>query len=157
MKQSGIIVKVIIKKEFDGNTYVGSCENIPGCYVQARQENELSPRIRRALLVIKKNCEERKQPFPSGIDRPLFDIRIRFDELSTEQLIKFFEHQKYHLEYIDGESALLMNSAYPFNRVHLPRVHRLSPMLIKKMFGEQNTVFVGNNGMKINTSVSSSA
>lgn len=150
-------MKVVIKKEFDGNTYVGSCENIPGCYVQAHQENEISLKIRKALMVLKKNCEERKQPFPAGTDRPLFDIRIRFDELSTEQLIKFFEHQKYHLEYIDNDCALLMNSAYPFNRVHLPRVRRLSPLLVQKLFGEQNTIFVGSRRMKLNTSVSSSA
>ncbi len=150
-------MKVIIKKEFDGNMYVGSCENIPGCYVQARQENEISSKIRKALSIIKRNCEERKQNFPSGNDRPLFDIRIRFDELSTEQLIKFFEHQKYHLEYIDDDSALMMNSSYPFNRVHLPRVHRLSPVLVRKMFGEQNTIYVGTNELKLNTNVSSTA
>ncbi len=150
-------MKVIIKKEFDGNVYVGSCENIPGCYVQTRQDNEISSKIKKALQIIKHNCEERKQSFPYGNDRPLFDIRIRFDELSTQQLIKFFEHQKYHLEYIDDESALLMNSSYPFNRVHLPRVHRLSPMLVRKMFGEQNTIYVGNDKMKINTAISSSA
>jgi len=148
-------MKIVIKKEFDGNLYIGSCENIPGCYVQTRQEKDLSPKIKRALMLIKRNCEERKQPFPSGLDKPLFDIRIRFDELSTEQLVKFFEHQKYHLEYIDEESLLVMNVSYPFNLVHLPRVHHLSPLLIQKIFGEQNTIYVGSREMKLNSQVSS--
>lgn len=151
------IMKIVIKKEFDGNLYIGSCENIPGCYVQTRQEKDISLKIKRALMLIKRNCEERNQPFPTGIDKPLFDIRIRFDELSTEQLVKFFEHQKYHLEYIDEESLILMNASYPFNRVHLPRVHHLSPLLIRKIFGEQNTIYVGSREMKLNSQVSSTA
>lgn len=145
---------VVIKKEFDGSSYVGSIENIPGCYVQTGQESDISKDIRRALLLIKKTCEQRHQPFPSGIDKPIFDIRIRFDDLSTEQLIKFFEHQKYHLEYIDEESVVLLNASYPFNIVHLPRRLSLSPLLVQKIFGEQNTIYVGSNKLRIRSSVS---
>lgn len=148
-------MKILIKKEFDGNFYIGSCENIPGCYVQSRHENEISTKVKRALLLIKRNCEERNQHFPSGIDKPLFDIRIRFEELSTEQLIKFFEHQKYHMEYVDAESVILMNTSYPFNLVHLPRAQYLSPLLIRKIFGEKNTVYVGSKDMKYSSSISS--
>lgn len=150
-------MKIVIKKKFDGNVYVGSCENIPGCYIQTRQESDISAKIRRALMLIKKNCDERNQPFPSGHDQPIFDIRIRFDELPSEQLVKFFEHQKYHLEYIDEESLILLNASYPFNRVHLPRVRNVSPLLVQKIFGEENTIFVGSGKMKLRSSVSSSA
>jgi len=151
------LMKITIKIEFDGRFYIGSCENIPGCYVQARKSDEINLKIKRALTVVKRNCDERSQSFPTGPDRPLFDTRIRFDELSTDQLVKFFEHQKYHLEFIDEESVLVMNSSYPFNRIHLPRVDRLSPLLVQKLFGKENTIYVGASPFQLNTKVSSSA
>ncbi len=151
-------MKIVIKKEFDGIWYLGSCDNIPGVYVQGLREQDINIKIKRALALIKNNCDTHRQPFPSGFDKPLFDIRIRFETLSTEKLIKFFEHQKYHLDYIDQESVILINASYPFNRVHLPRVNHLSPLLIQKIFGLQNTIYVGRNkNYPINSPVSSSA
>jgi len=150
-------MKIVIKKEFDGNLYIGASENIPGIYVQAHQEKNISLHYKRALSLIKKICEDRSLPFPSGNESTLFDMRIRFDELSTEKLIKFFEHQKYHLEFIDEDSAILMNSSYPFNLVHLPRTNHLSPVLVSKIFGEENTIYVGSRELKYTTPVSTSA
>ncbi len=150
-------MKIIIKKEFDGLFYVGSCENIPGCYVQSRTSGDIHQKIKQAIAIIKRNCDERSQQFPVGTDQPLFDTRIRFDVLTTDQLVKFFEHQKYHLEYIDSQSVLLMNSSFPFNRVHLPRTDQLSPLIVQKIFGADNTIYVGRKGMQYNEQISSTA
>jgi len=147
-------MKIIIKKEFDGRNYIGTCENIPGCYVQAQNEDKLKINIMRALKIIKQSCAQRNQPFPNGKDRPLFDVRIRFDSLSTDKLVRFFESRNYHIEYIDEKSVLLLNSDFPFNYVHLPRFDRLSPLLIQKIFGKENTIHIDRKGMKLSTSVS---
>lgn len=150
-------MKIVIKKEFDGTWYHAFCENIPGIYVQTLQEQELNTKMKRALTLIRNNCDSHRQPFPSGFDKPLFDIRIRFDKLTTDQLVKFFENQKYHVDYIDQESVILVNASYPFNRIHLPRVSQLSPLLVQKIFGEQNTIYTGGEMNMLNTRVSSSA
>ena len=148
-------MKIIIKKEYDGQFYVGSCENVPGCYVQARTEDELRKRIQRALLIIKKSCQLKSQPFPTGSDRPILNLKIRFKDLSTDQLVKILESHQYHLEYMDEQSVLLVNTEFPFNRIHLPRSTSLSPLLVEKIFGKENTIWVGSRkNLKLSRSVS---
>jgi len=148
-------MKIIIKKEFDGQMYVGSCDNVPGCYTQSISEQELRQRIQKALLLIKKSCKEKNQPFPMGADRPILDLKIRFKELSTDQLVKILENYSYHLEYIDDESVLLTNTEFPFNRIHLPRSSNLSPLFVEKIFGKENTMWVGDRkNLKLRRSVS---
>ena len=147
-------MKIILKKEFDGNNIVGNCDNIPGCFYQAQDKNALEAGLLKGLNIIKQNCAQRNQEFPEGKNHPLFNIRIRFDALSTDQLVKFFESNNYHLEYIDQDSVLLLNSSFPFNRVYMPRRKQLSHLLIEKIFGKNNTVFIGQKGMRLNTSVS---
>ncbi len=151
-------MKITIKKEFDGNLFIGSCENVPGCYVQASSEDMISPKIKKALGIIKQNCDQQRQPFPTEQDQPLFDVRIRFDVLSTKKLVHFFNQQRYHIGFENSESVLLINSNFPFNRVHLPQEKALSPFIVKKIFGERNTVYLGKPPqMKINPRLSSSA
>jgi len=147
-------MKIVVKKEFDGSVYVGSCENVPGCYTQGRTEDEVRERLQRALLLIKRKSEQRRQPFPSGNDRPILDVRIKFNTLSTDQLVKILESYRYHLVHLDEESALLINREFPFNLIHLPRSNSLSPLLVKKIFGADNTQWVGNKKMKLSKSVS---
>jgi len=147
-------MKIIFKKEFDGRVHTGSCENVPSCFVQADDPETLKARFLRAVQIIKQSCEQRNQPFPRGSDRQLLDIRIKFNTLSTEQLVKIFVSKNYHVEFENSESVLLLNSDYPFNRVHLPRTKRLSPQLVRKIFGSENAIYVGRSPMKLNASVS---
>lgn len=147
-------MKITIKKEFDGHCFVGNCDNIPGCFYQAEEKEALQEGLVKGLNIIRQNCSQRNQAFPTGKDTPLFDIRIRFDSLSTDQLVKFFESHNYHMEYIDPDCVLLLNSNFPFNRVFLPRRKHLSYLLVEKIFGVKNTVFIGRRRMKLNASVS---
>ncbi|NOX88383.1 MAG: hypothetical protein GXO77_05095 [Calditrichaeota bacterium] len=139
-------MKIILKKEFDGRTYVAFCENVPGVYVQATSKEQLNQRVSKALALLKHYCEQRNQPFPIGEDKPLFDIRIRFNSLSTEQLVDFFHKRNYHIEFEDADSVLLMNSFFPFNRVHLPKTNHISPIIVRRIFGSQNAIYVGGHG-----------
>lgn len=146
------VMKILIKKEFDGQMYIGSCENIPNCYVQSLNPDDLTNKLKKALLILKRHCEDRHLAFPLGHDRPLLNLKIRFDQLSTEHIIKIFERNNYHQVYFDEDSVLLMNSEFPFNRVHLPRTAQLSPLLVRKLFGENNAIQVIKNKMKLSSS-----
>lgn len=147
-------MKIILKEEHDGRCFIGSCHNIPGCFFQAESKDALHEGLLKGLNIIKQNCDQRNQEFPEGKEQPFFDIRIRFNTLSTDQLVKFFLSHNYHLEFIDQDSVLLLNSNFPFNRVYLPRVKNLSFLLVEKIFGKKNTIYVGQKRMHLNTSVS---
>lgn len=147
-------MKIKVQKEFDGRSYVAFCQNVPNVYVQAPSKELLDKRINKALALIKYTASERNQPFPVGEDKPLFNIRIRFDSLSTDALINLFKRHNYHVEYEDNDSVILMNSSYPFNRVHLPKTNHLSPVIVRRLFGSNNTVYVGApNNLKLHRSL----
>ncbi len=147
-------MKIKVKKEFDGHSFVAFCENVPNVYVQAPDKETLNQRLSKALALLKHITTTRNQPFPQGEDKPVFDIRIRFDTLSTEKLIEVFKKRNFHIEYEDQDSVILMNSSFPFNRVHLPQSHRLSPVIIRRLFGSENAIYVGGRpNLKLHRSV----
>ena len=137
-------MKIRVKKEFDGHSFVAFCENVPNVYVQAPDKETLTLRLNKALALLKHNTSVRNQPFPFGEEKPLFNVRIRFDSLSTEKLVELFKKYNYHVEYEDQDSVILMNSSYPFNRVHLPQTKRLSPVIVRRIFGAENTIYLGS-------------
>jgi len=147
-------MKISIKKEFDGILYAGSCENVPSCYVQAKNPETITKFMKHALELYKKNCEQRYQTMPNEPEKPILDIKIKFSTLSTNQLIIILKRQNYHVEYSDNISVLLLNSNFPFNRIHLPQTDQLSPIIVKKIFSEQNTTYVPVKRMHLNRSVS---
>ncbi len=142
-------MKLIVKKEFDGRSFVAYCENVPGIYVQAPNRDLLDKRLKKALALIKHFCEERNQPFPTGKDKPIFNLRIKFNTLPTNKLLELFKKENYHIEYSDHESVVLMNSSFPFNHVHLPVTEHLSPIIVRKLFGSNNVIYVGKNYLKL--------
>ncbi len=147
-------MKIKVRKEFDGHSFVAFCENVPNVYVQAPDKETLNTRLNKALALLKHYTTVRNQPFPFGEEKPLFDIRIRFNNLSTEKLVELFKKYHYHVEYEDRESVILMNSSYPFNRVHLPQTERISPIIVRRLFGAENTVYVGARpNLKLHSSV----
>jgi predicted RNase H-like HicB family nuclease len=147
-------MKIKVKKEFDGRTFVAYCENVPNVYVQAPSKELLDKRLNRALALLKYTTKERNQPFPIGEDKPIFNVRVRFSSLPTHTLVDLFKQHDYHIEYEDGESVILMNSSYPFNRVHLPQTTHLSPIIIRRLFGANNVIYVNpKNNLKLHRSV----
>ncbi len=147
-------MKIVIKKAFDGTQYIAFCENVPNCYVQSKAKEHLNGLIKRALYLYKNQCIKRGQDFPNEPDKPLISRKIRFDAISTAQIVKIFQRYNYHIEYEDEQSVILLNSDFPFNRVHLPQSNNLSPLIIQRIFGEDNTHYIYNKQMKLNTSVS---
>lgn len=147
-------MKIRIKKEFDGTYFVIYCLNLQGCYIQASTEPELKKRLQHAFDIYKYSYEQRGQQIPNLPDKPLFNIRIRFTEISTMQLVKIFKQHKYYLEFEDQYSVLMVNSDFPFNRVHLPKYNSISRFIIQRIFGEKNTIYIPKTKLRINKSVS---
>lgn len=136
-------MKIRIRKVFDGKYFVGFCENLPSCYVQSVNENDILVRLRRAIEIYRKNCELRNQVLPEEHERPILDKKIRFETISSVQLLKVFQRMHYHQEYSNHESILLINSNFPFNRIHIPNTEDISPVIVSKIFGKNNTFWIG--------------
>ena len=145
-------MKIIVKKEFDGKYYVGSCENLPSCYVQTNSSDELVIELRKAIEIYRKSYSKRNQTLPVSYDYPIIDRKIRFNKISSNQLTKVLLKNNFHFESKDSESLLLINSNFPFNRIHIPNVDELSPMIVSKIFGKENIIFINKNNLKINSS-----
>ncbi len=136
-------MKVIIKKEYDGHFYVGSCENLPGCYAQNENPEKLITDLRQAIEFYRKSYMTRNQDLPQHFDAPILDLKIRFDKLSTSKLKDILENYNFHEEKHNEKFLLFMNSSFPFNRVLVPITAELSPLIVAKIFGRDNIVYVG--------------
>ncbi len=144
-------MKVIIKKEFDGNRYVGSCENLRGCYAQSSSPEDLMIRMREAIELYRKSYAARSQPLPHDHDHPVLDKKIRFNVISIQQMSALLQKSGYHLEHADSRHRLFRNTRFPFNRLVLPECPELSPLIISKIFGKENVIYVNKKQLKANT------
>ena len=147
-------MKISLEKEYDGKHYIASCTNVPGCYIQSQDPENTNSSLEYALQVYLENCLKRNQPFPNELDKPVLDVRIRFDKISSDQLIKIFKRYHYFVDYSDSRVILFLNSEFPFNRVLIPNSDSISPIIVSRIFGKENTNFVGRPELRINTSAS---
>lgn len=145
-------MKIIVKKEFDGKNYIGSCENLTSCYAQASNPEDLILNLRNAIELYRKSYQNRNQTLPKESDKPVIDRKIRFNIISTAQLTQvLFKHQ-YRIEFTDENSILLVNSNFPFNRIHLPISKDLSPIIIIRLFGKENVIYVNKSTLSMHSS-----
>jgi predicted RNase H-like HicB family nuclease len=147
-------MKISVEKEFDGKFYVVCCTNVPGCYMQTDHPENLKNELKYGLEIYLENCLKRNQPFPNEMDRPVLDVRIRFETITAEQLIKIFKRYHYYVDYSDNRVILFLNSEFPFNRILIPNSESISPLIISRIFGKTNTNYVGKQHLRLNTSAS---
>lgn len=147
-------MKIAVEKDFDGKHYVGCCMNVPGCYVQTSDPDNIDAKLEYALEIYLDNCIKRNQPFPNENDKPVLDVRVRFDTVSSEQLVKIFRRYHYYVDYMDSHVILLINSNFPFNRVLIPNSKSISPLIITKIFGRENINYIGDGELRFNSSAS---
>jgi len=147
-------MKISVEKEFDGHYYVACCTNVPGCYLQSENPENLDIDLEYGLEVYLENCLKRNHPFPNESDKSVLDVRIRFETISSEQLVKIFKRYHYYVDHHDNRIILFLNSEFPFNRVLIPNVVSISPLIIRKIFGKANTNYVGKQHLRLNTSAS---
>ena len=48
-------MKISVEKEFDGNYYVACCTNVPGCYIQAHNPENIDIELEYGLEVYLEN------------------------------------------------------------------------------------------------------
>ncbi|RMH65256.1 MAG: type II toxin-antitoxin system HicB family antitoxin [Calditrichaeota bacterium] len=144
-------MKVIIKKEYDGTRYVGSCENLPGCFTQSHSAEELMILMRRAIELYRKSYADRQQPLPQGSDFPYLDKKIRFHKISAAQLTGLLQKSGYHLEHQDDGLLLFRKMRFPFNRLVIPNASEISPLIISKIFSKENVIYVNKRPLNANT------
>ncbi|MEJ2543946.1 MAG: type II toxin-antitoxin system HicB family antitoxin [Calditrichaceae bacterium] len=147
-------MKISVEKEFDGVHYVACCTNVPGCYLQSDNPEELNNDLEYGLEVYLENCLKRNQPFPNETDKPVLDVRIRFETISAEQIIKIFKRYHYYVDHQDNQVVLFLNSEFPFNRVLISNRESISPLIISRIFGKANTIFVSKESLRLNSSAS---
>ena len=145
-------MKIIVKKEYDGKNYVGSCENLANCYAQTTNPDDLIANLRKAIELYRKSYENKNQTIPDRYDLPVFDNKIRFNTISTSQLTQLLIKNNYRIEIEDDNSILFANSRFPFNRINLPISKDLSPIIISKLFGKENVIYVNKRDLSIHSS-----
>ena len=145
-------MKIIVKKEFDGQNYIGSCENLTSCYTQANNPEDLVANLRKAIELYRKSYENKSQTLPDTFDLPVLDRKIRFNKISTGQLLQVLLKHHYKIEFQEENSILLANSKFPFNRIHLPVSNNLSPIIISKLFGKENVIYLNKSDLSLHSS-----
>lgn len=135
-------MKVTIKREFDGKYYVGSIDDLSGCYVQSQNRAEIPALIRKAITIIQKSYQDINQTLLREKDHPVLNIKIRFNHISTNQIRNILKTRNFHKEYEDHDSLLMVNSNFPFDRVHLPQSNDVSHLIMQKIFGKENIAYV---------------
>ena len=53
---------------------------------------------------------------------------------------------------VANNPILLANSKFPFNRIHLPVTNNLSPIIISKLFGKENVIYVNKSDLSMHSS-----
>lgn len=145
-------MKIIVKKEFDGKHYIGSCENLTSCYTQANNEEELITQLRKAIELYRKSYDNRNQTIPEKYDQPVIDKKIRFNTITTAQLKQVLLKHNFRIEFEEANSLLLFNSKFPFNRIHIPVSNSLSPIIITKIFGKENVIYMNKSDLSMHSS-----
>ncbi len=144
-------MKVIVKKEFDGKNFVGICENLPNCYSQSYDPEKVVINLRKAIEIYHKSYLDRNQVLPDKYDSPVINKKIRFDTVTTKQILNILSKNQYHIEHSDLKSVLLINNVFPFNRIHLPVVDDLSPLIVARVFGIHNIIYVGQKRFNVSS------
>jgi len=137
-----------IRIEFDGKNYVASCGNLTGCYVQSESEEAVRNLIEDAIYMYRENYLKRHEPLLPGKDTPQLNHRIKFRKISSNQLSAILKRERYRLDIATEQVLLFRMIEFPFNRLLIPNTKELSPMIIQKIFGEQNVVLLPDEDAK---------
>jgi hypothetical protein len=142
-------MKFSVKIEFDGKYVVGYIPNICGCYVQALKIQDISPLMKLAIEMYRDNYKFRMEPFSPEKEKPKFNQPIKVTIIDTEKLGTFFRKHLYSRETSNRYFQLYRKTQFPFDRILIPNVKILSPLILKKLFGSENVSVIKNEGNEL--------
>lgn len=142
-------MKYSVKIEFDGKYVVGYVPNICGCYVQALKIQDISPLMKLAIEMYRDNYNIRMEPFSPESEKPKFKQTIKITNISTEQLGIFFRKNQYSRETSNRYFQLYRKTQFPFDRILIPNVKIISPLILKKLFGAENVSVIKSAGNEL--------
>jgi predicted RNase H-like HicB family nuclease len=137
-------MKFHIRIEYDGKNYVGLCTNLIGCYAQSDTEDGIKQSIQDAISLYILNYEQRYEPFNPEPDIPQLNYHIKFKKISSEELSNILEKLNYNLDINTKNFLLFRKLDFPFYRIIIPNCDELSPIIIKKIFGDKNTTQISS-------------
>jgi hypothetical protein len=142
-------MKYSVKIEFDGKHVVGYVPQISGCYVQALKIQDLTPLMKYAIETYRDNYKLRMEPFSPEVERPKFNEPLKITGLDADQLGNYFRKNSYIRESTNKYFQLYRKSQFPFDRILIPNVKRISPLILKKLFGAENVTVVKSEGNEL--------
>ena len=135
-------MKFDVHIEFDGTNYIAYCINLIGCYAQSQTEYAVRQMIQEAVALYIDSYRQRYEPINPEMDIPQLDFQIKFKRISSEQLSNILIKLNYNLDLINDKFLLFRQTDFPFYRIVIPNVTNLSPIIVKKLFGEKNVILL---------------
>jgi len=142
-------MKFSVKIEFDGKFVVGYIPNMSGCYVQALKIQDITALMKLAIETYRDNYKLRMEPFTPEAERPKFNESIKITNIDSEQLGKYFRHNSYTRESSNKYFHLYRKAQFPFDRILIPNVKNVSPIIVKKLFGAENVTVIKSEGNEL--------
>lgn len=142
-------MKLSVKIEFDGKYVVGYIPTLSACYVQALKIQDITPLMKHAIETYRDNYKLRMEPFSPEKEKPKFNLKLKIQSLSSEQLGTFFKKQSYSRESSNKYFHLYRRSSFPFDRILIPNVKQISPLILKKLFGSENVTLIKGEGNEL--------
>jgi hypothetical protein len=142
-------MKFSVKIEFDGKYVVGYVPNICGCYVQALKIQDITPLMKLAIETYRDNYKLRMEPFSPESEKPKFNIKIKIQNINSDQLGGFFRKNNYTRESSNKYFHLYRKSQFPFDRILIPNSKYISQLILKKLFGSENVTIIKSEGNEL--------
>lgn len=145
-------MKFAVKIEFDGKYVVGYVPDIGACYIQALNIKDITPLMKMAIEIYRDNYKMRMEPFTPEREKPKFKEFIQFSSIDSEKLGSHFRKNSYTCESSTKYFHLYRKSQFPFDRILIPNVKDISPLIVKKLFGAENVSVIKSESNKFQIS-----
>ena len=137
-------MKFDIKILFDNEWFIGYSPGLLGCYVQDTSEMKVKKLIEKAIKIYIENYSQRYEPLIPEEEAPQINMKIKYTQISSEQLATILKKLGYNLEFGNDEFLLFRKKDFPFYRLLIPNVERISHQIILHIFGAKNVMHLAD-------------
>jgi hypothetical protein len=141
-------MKYQIEIVHDGTLWIAFSASFSGCFVQSAKKEELAGMMQQAMMAFRQSFTEHNEPFAPDSSIPSMRHHLTFRKMSANQLVKILKMEHYRVDHSDEQFLIFRNIEFPFNRVLVPNSNKLSPVIIRKIFGERNVTILSDETEK---------